>query len=88
MLTGYAWSTGLEMGLLGMLNLALASSFAALNMAQRFTLTQDTGWLRLSIPFVMMFVFAVCGYAHYLLTIVAQLASALTLYLTLRDAKS
>lgn len=70
-----------------MLNSVLASVTASLEMDRRFQKTGDFGWLRLSIPFAMIFVMTLFGYAHYLLTTVAQLATAFMFFLTYRDAQ-
>lgn len=70
-----------------MLNSVLASVMASLEMASRFRKTGDFGWLRLSIPFAMIFVMALFGYAHYLLTIIAQLAISFMFFLTYHDAQ-
>ena len=70
-----------------MLNSGIASVTASLEMARRFQKTGDFGWLRLSIPFAMIFFMTLFGYAHYLLTTVAQLATAFMYFLIYRDAQ-
>lgn len=86
-MTGIFWYTDLPISVGGVLNSGIAGFVASLNMAERFHKTGDFGWLRLSIPFALIFIMALFGYAHYLLLIVAQLAVALTSFLSYRDAQ-